>query len=102
MVKLTTFANDLCIPLNSDKRIVARRRRNEQAIRSSEALLEQNSAKSAQFERQRARRLAQDEAIAIELERRKSEMETRRKEVQRICEQDEELVRLQEMLKVRG
>ena len=69
-------------------------------MRASEAILEQNTAKAAQFERQRARRLAQDEAIAIELERRQRESDSRRKEVQRICEQDEELRQLQEMLKV--
>ena len=70
-------------------------------MRASEMMFEKTMADKARFERQRQRRLGQDEALAIEMERRKREEDSRRKEVQRICEQDPELRQLQEMLKVR-
>lgn len=49
----------------------------------------------------RRRQMAQDEALATELARRKKEEERRLREIQRICEQDESLRDLQEKLKVR-
>ncbi|CAE7259790.1 MNS1 [Symbiodinium sp. KB8] len=80
-------------------KIAQRRRRNEHAMRASELMFEQGMQDKAKFERQRQRRLQQDESLAIELERRKREEESRRKDVQRICEQDPELRQLQELLK---
>lgn len=52
------------------------------------------------FEARRARKLAQDELLTVELERRKNEEESKRRQIQRICEQDEGLRELQELLKV--
>ena len=48
----------------------------------------------------RGRQIAQDDALAQELERRKREEAAKRLEIQRICDADPELRALQEKLKV--
>ena len=75
-------------------------RSNTSAVRASEAMFADMQKQQDLAASRRARQVAQDEALATEIERRKREEESKRREIQRICEADPELRALQEKLKV--
>lgn len=77
------------------------RRPNASALRASESMFAEMQRQQESASARRLRQAQQDEALAAELDRRKREEESRRREIQRICEADPELRALQEKLKVR-
>ena len=75
-------------------------RRNLSAQRASEHMMYDVLREEERTQRVRARQLAQDDALAQEIERRKRDNEAREREIQRICDSDPELRELQSKLKV--
>lgn len=75
-------------------------RKNEIAQCTAEIIMSNNIKQNKINERQRQLRIQQDEQLAAELARRNADEEQNRREIQRICEEDDELRELQEKLKV--
>jgi hypothetical protein len=78
------------------------RRTNASAVRASETMFAEMAKQQEATSQRRQRQAQQDEALALELERRKREEDSKRREIQRICEADPELRALQDKLKVCG
>jgi hypothetical protein len=78
------------------------RRTNDHALRASESMFAEMQKHTETTSMRRQRQIAQDDALAQEMERRKREEDAKRREIQRICEADPELRALQEKLKVRA
>ncbi len=86
--------------MQRDMRPDSGRRSNEHALRASEQMFMEMQKQTDVASMRRQRQISQDDALAQELERRKREEDSKRREIQRICEADPELRALQEKLKV--
>jgi len=84
---------------NSDHRVVQRRIANEQRAAQKDTYATQQLQSAAMSQQREAVLREQDERLAAELARRKTQAVRESKNVQRICEQSEELRELEEKLK---
>jgi hypothetical protein len=101
--QLHTFANEntkLLSAAHAQEKIEVRRRQAYQEMCRNEQSYEDRIREEQQRKRQHQRTLAQNNALATELDRSFSEDERKRKEIQRICEESPELRELERQLKI--
>lgn len=101
--QLRTFANEntkLLSAAHAQEKIEVRRRQAHQEMCRTEQSYEDRIREEQHRKRLHQRTLAQNNALAAELDRGFSEDERKRKEIQRICEEAPELRELERQLKV--
>jgi hypothetical protein len=93
--------NSIQTDLNRSELLVAKKQRaNAQAQASTEMMIESNHASRTKQRSDRARLQTQNAALATEMMKRRADEERSEREIQRICEQSEELRDLEAKLKV--
>lgn len=84
---------------NGEQKLASRRLSNNSIRATAEQVLQDTLISETIDKEKKLRTVKQDEIIAKELERQHLEEEMRKREIQRICEEDESLRELQEKLK---
>jgi hypothetical protein len=93
--------NSIQTDLNRSELLVAKKQRaNAQAQASTEMMIESNHASRTKQRSDRTRLQTQNAALATEMMKRRADEERSEREIQRICEQSEELRDLEAKLKV--